>query len=181
MGENKPGFLESLFKQHSVQLQRFLARRLNDPQEAAEIAQEAYLRMQRLDAPEALDNARAFLFQVAANMATDHLRRQQLQTKYLRSQLQLSEATADIDLPSGEDPEQQLVAEQRLAQITAALDSMAQKPRQAFLLHRRSGLSYSQIAQEMGVSVSSVEKYILQALKHCRRELVISDGAEPET
>ena len=172
MGDNKPGFLEILFTQHSAQLQRFLARRLNDPQEAAEIAQEAYLRMQRLDAPETLDNARAFLFQVAANMATDHLRRQQLQFKYLRSQLQITEAANDIDLPTGDNPEQELVAQERLAQITAALDSMPHKPRQAFLLHRRSGLSYSQIAQEMGVSVSSVEKYVLQALKHCRQRLV---------
>ncbi len=172
MGDNKPGFLETLFTQHSAQLQRFLARRLNDPQEAAEIAQETYLRMQRLDAPESLDNARAFLFQVAANMATDHLRRQQLQHKYLRSQLLITEAANAIDRPSGDDPEQQLVAEERLAQITAVLDSMPHKPRQAFLLHRRSGLSYSQIAQEMGVSVSSVEKYVLQALKHCRQRLV---------
>ncbi len=176
MGHNKPGFLESLFTQHSAQLQRFLARRLNDPQEAAEIAQEAYLRMQKLDAPETLDNARAFLFQVAANMATDHLRRQQLQTRYLRSQLQLKDTASGIELPTGDDPEQQLVAQERLVQITAALDSMPFKPRQAFLLHRRSGMSYSQIAQEMGVSVSSVEKYVLRALKHCRQRLVSNDG-----
>ena len=40
------------------------------------------------------------------------------------------------------------------------------------MLHRVRGLSYSDIAREMGVSVSSVEKYILEALRHCREHLV---------
>ena len=51
------------------------------------------------------------------------------------------------------------------------MDALPERCRQAFLLHRVSGLSYNDIARELGVSVSSVEKYILQALKHCRREL----------
>ena len=39
------------------------------------------------------------------------------------------------------------------------------------MLHRNSGMSYRDIAHELDVSVSSVEKYILQALKQCRRAL----------
>ena len=44
--------------------------------------------------------------------------------------------------------------------------------RQAFILHRARGMSYSDIANEMGVSVSSVEKCIIQALKRCRQEML---------
>ncbi|MAZ89474.1 MAG: hypothetical protein CL693_17720 [Cellvibrionaceae bacterium] len=51
------------------------------------------------------------------------------------------------------------------------MDDLPIKCRQAFLLHRVKGLSYNDIAHEMGVSVSSVEKYILQALKHSRAVL----------
>ena len=58
-----------------------------------------------------------------------------------------------------------------MARIYAAIDELPLKCRQAFLLHRNSGLSYSDIALELDVSVSSVEKYILQALKHCRAAL----------
>ncbi len=172
MEDTKKSFIEELFKQNGRPLVRFLSAKLRDPQQADEIAQEAYLRMQNLHEPERLDNARAFLFQVAANMATDQLRRQQLHQKYIQSQLEKSVADSDLrpDLEHG--PDEQLIAQQKVAQINAALNSMKAKPKQAFLLHRRTGLSYSEIADEMGVSVSSVEKYILTALKHFREHLV---------
>jgi len=48
---------------------------------------------------------------------------------------------------------------------------MPQKVRRAFLLHRSKDLSYPEIAAEMGVSTSMVEKYIIQALKQIRAEL----------
>ena len=57
--------------------------------------------------------------------------------------------------------------------IYRAMERLPERCSQAFLLHRTSGLSYSEIAQELGVSVSSVEKYILQALKHCRAALAM--------
>jgi len=52
------------------------------------------------------------------------------------------------------------------------------KVKQAFLLHRQSGLPYSAIAEQMQVSVSSVEKYILQALKQCRETLAAIEASE---
>ncbi len=174
MEDSKRSFIEALFRQNGQQLVRFLSSRLRDPQQADEIAQEAYLRMQKLHEPEQLDNARAFLFQVAANMATDQLRRQQLHHKYIQNQLERNiDDSGEISAPLEYGPDEQLIAQERVKQINAALDSMKPKPRQAFLLHRRSGLSYSEIAEEMGVSVSSVEKYILAALKHFRDKTVV--------
>ena len=46
-------------------------------------------------------------------------------------------------------------------------------------MHRNTGMSYSDIAGELGVSVSSIEKYILQALKHCRLALAQYYDEEP--
>ena len=48
---------------------------------------------------------------------------------------------------------------------------MPVKVRRAFLLHRGKDMSYTEIATEMGVSTSMVEKYIIQALKLIREEL----------
>lgn len=172
MEDTKKSFIEELFRQNGRPLVRFLSAKLRDPQQADEIAQEAYLRMQNLHEPEQLDNARAFLFQVAANMATDQLRRQQLHQRYIQSQLEKNMADSDLRPDIEHGPDEQLIAQQKVAQINTALDCMKAKPKQAFLLHRRTGLSYSEIAEEMGVSVSSVEKYILAALKHFREHLV---------
>ncbi len=70
-----------------------------------------------------------------------------------------------------------MAAREQLQSVYQAVESLPVKCKQAFLLHRMSGLSYSEIATEMSVSISSVEKYILQALKHCRKSMV-SDSSK---
>jgi len=169
---HKDQFLATLVTEHRVPLEKYLARKLDSPEDAAEVAQEAFLRLHRMKSPETLDNARAFLFQVATNLAVDQLRRRKLHFRFLtieRGQV-LDGEQPDINA-SGASPEKILGAKQKLSAIYAAVDELPLQVKQAFLLHRRSGMSYSDIAREMDVSVSSVEKYILVALKHCRTRL----------
>jgi RNA polymerase sigma factor (sigma-70 family) len=181
----KDQFLARLVAEHGTALEKYLTRKLDNPEDAAEVAQETFLKLHRMSHPETLDNARAFLFQVATNLAVDQLRRRKLQFRFLkieRDQVEFGEQT-DINA-SGVSPEQILGAQQKLSAMFSAVDELPLKVKQAFLLHRRSGMSYSDIAREMGVSVSSVEKYILQALKHCRSRLASyyqpSEGQGPE-
>ena len=68
MASNKDQFLAELVALHGVPLEKFLARKLDNPEDAAEVAQDAFLRLHRMQEPETLDNARAFLFQVANNL-----------------------------------------------------------------------------------------------------------------
>lgn len=169
----KERFLAELMSEQGPGLQRYLARKLDNTEDAAEIAQEAFLRLHRMQSPETLDNARAYLFQTATNLATDQLRRRSLHHRYLRRE-QGSLWPGDEETDAGADtvsPEHVLAARQKLQAIYRAVEELPVHIRQAFLLHRRNGLSYEAIAREMGVSVSSVEKYILQALRHCRRRM----------
>ncbi len=179
---DKDRFLRELTERYGASLERFLQRKLDNPADAAEVAQEAYLRLYRLEYPDQLDNARAFLFQVASNLAIDQLRRRQLHYKYLRAERpDMVEGELPDTLTDTASPEKILSAQEKLARIYAAVDALPDKCRQAFLLHRTAGLSYSDIAKELGVSVSSVEKYILQALKHCRIALseYYEEGSQP--
>jgi RNA polymerase sigma-70 factor (ECF subfamily) len=170
--DDKDRFLSGLVTEHRVALEKYLARKLDDPEDAADVAQEAYLRLQRMEEPEKLDNARAFLFQVATNLAVDQLRRRQLHHRYVSAEKGLSQDDMPPDPnASGASPDQILAAREKLSAIYAAVDELPFKAKQAFLLHRRNGLSYSEIAEQLEVSVSSVEKYILQALRHCRNRL----------
>ena len=172
MSSDKDQFIADLVAEHSLPLEKYLARKLDSPEDAAELAQEAFIRLHRLEQPQNLDNARAFLFQVATNLAVDQLRRRQLHFRFLRAEKSLADEGEPPDLnAAGASPEQILGAREKLNAIQAAMDELPFKVRQAFLLHRQSGLSYGAIAEQMQVSVSSVEKYILQALKHCRRHL----------
>ena len=172
MPSDKDQFIADLVSEHSLALEKYLARKLDSPEDAAELAQEAFIRLHRLEHPENLDNARAFLFQVATNLAVDQLRRRQLHFRFLRAEKSLAEEGEPPDLnAAGASPEQILGAREKLRAIQGAMDELPFKVRQAFLLHRQGGLPYSAIAEQMEVSVSSVEKYILQALQHCRKRL----------
>ena len=174
MNYNNKEFVENLMTLHSTTLVRFLARRMSSREDAEDIAQAAFIRLYTLDDPGKLSNAKAFLFQVAANMSIDQLRRKVLHQNYLEREgakapstgpMQVSVQIENIPL------EREMEAKQTLSFIYASLASLPQNPRQAFILNRAKGLTYGEIAKQMGVSVSSVEKYILEALKHLRSAL----------
>ena len=57
--ERRAALIEQLFRQHNQSLVRFLAAKLHSEQEARDVAQEAYVRVLRLDAPEAVSYLRA--------------------------------------------------------------------------------------------------------------------------
>ncbi|TDG15876.1 RNA polymerase sigma factor [Seongchinamella unica] len=179
MTSDKDKFIAELVSKHGGPLENYLARKLDSREDAAELAQEAYMRLHRLEQPENLDNARAFLFQVATNLAVDQLRRRQLHFRFLRTEKgQVMEGEPPDLNAAGASPEQILGARQKLQAIESALDSMPFKVKQAFLLHRQNGLPYSAIAEQMQVSVSSVEKYILRALKQCRQTMAAIEANE---
>ncbi|MGH1471787.1 MAG: RNA polymerase sigma factor [Cellvibrionaceae bacterium] len=165
--------LQALYKEHSASLIRFLTRRLKSVEEAEDIAHAALLRIEKLDDGVSLNNPKAYLFQIASNLAIDSIRRKEVLNRYIQRESSRIEATNRSK--DNLSPERIIAAKQQLSQINLTLAKLPVKPRQAFLLHRQKGLSYSEIAEEMGVSVSSVEKYILQALQQCRKTIHQSD------
>ena len=158
---SKAEFVGGLFDEQSQPLLKFLISRFHDREDAAEIAQEAWLRIYRLDNPETLRNPRAFLFQTASNLAIDRLRRGGLEKRY-------HDKEADEPMPIAPSAERDVAAQQDLAHIERALGELPLKCRQAFVMHRAHGVPYPVIADSLGVSVSMVEKYIIKALKHFR-------------
>ena len=178
--ENKSA-LEELFQHHGPGLIRFLSRKMKSTEDAEDIAQNAFIRIQRVANSGELDNLKAYLYQTASNLAIDQLRREKLHTNYVNHETTKHLSQDESNSPSMADqctPDRLLTAQRQLKEIRKALDTLPVKCRQAFLLHRNKGLSYSEIAQEMRVSVSSVEKYILQSLKTCRKALAEPDIKE---
>ncbi|MDZ7684264.1 MAG: RNA polymerase sigma factor [Gammaproteobacteria bacterium] len=152
------------------ELASWLAKRVRCNEDANDLAQEAFLRMHKFQQSRELDNARAFLFRIANNLAVDQLRRARVHDRYLNTEM-LPEHSDEEDDKFAPSAERTVSAEQELDKIYEVLDQMPAKVRRAFMLHRDRDLSYSEIATEMGVSNSMVEKYIIAALKMLRKEL----------
>src|SRR5579871_5318050 len=76
MVETKKTLVERLFAQQGGALQAFLLRRVRRHPDAAELAQEVYLRMLRITDMESIRNPEAYLYTVASNLAKEHARRE---------------------------------------------------------------------------------------------------------
>ncbi len=74
--------------------------------------------------------------------------------------------------PGGTSPEAQFQAGQRIQQVAEVLRKLPYKCRRAFILHRFEGRTHTEIARELGVSRSMVEKYLIRALDRLRQRLL---------
>jgi len=153
--------VETLYGDHHAWLQGWLRRKLGNACDAADLAQDTFMRV--LGRPRELAELReprAWLTTIAHGLAVDHVRRKTLERACL-------DAIAHLPEPQAPSPEAQLMLVEALVRIDAMLDGLAPKARSAFLLSRLEGLGYNEIAHRLGVSLSSVEKYMATAIRHC--------------
>ena len=154
-----------LFREHNEALVRFLALRLRSQQEAKEVAQEAYVRLLKLDQPGAVGFLRAFLFKTAANLAVDRIRHEQMKRRMARDSKFLEELSAQ---PT---PEQFATDAQELSLAERLINDLPPKCRRAFLLHKVYGLDFADIAKQMGLGERMVRTYVCRAVLYCRAGL----------
>src|SRR5271163_4320855 len=70
--EAKPSLVERLFADHRAALQSFFLRRIRSKADAADLAQEVYVRMLRISDKAAIRNPIHYLYAVANNLAKEH-------------------------------------------------------------------------------------------------------------
>lgn len=155
--------IESLFREHNDTLLRFLRARLHSEADAREAAQEAYVRLLQLDDPGQLSFLRAYLFRIAANVATDLLRRRAVQSRAQQDSLFFDSEPAT--------QERALAAREQLAAVEVALSELPPRCREAFLLSRREGWASARIAAHLGVTDRMVRLYLVRALEHLEAAL----------
>ena len=137
-------------------LVRFLYRKVWDAERAEDLAQEAFARA-LVHKP---DNARGWLFVVAANMARDEARRAARERRHLT--LLKSEPEADSS-----SPEDEIDANAARTRVREALDQLTPRDREALLLWD-AGMSYDEIAAQTGLARGAIGTTLARA----RRRLV---------
>lgn len=152
--------LSLLYQQHKSWLSLFVQRRLNCPHTTADLVQDTYLRVLSRGESSSVEYSRRYLTHIAKGLVTDLFRRRRVEQGYLEY-LQLQPQATQ---PSAETCA--LMIEGLIA-IDALLQRLPHKAKQAFLLRQLEGYSYKKIASTMGVSLSSVEKYIARAIQAC--------------
>ena len=160
--------MQALYGEHHGWLFGWLRRRLGCGHHAADVAQDTFVRiLGSRDALLGVREPRAYLVTTAKRLLIDEARRRLIEKTYLDELAAASAAPFDA-APSAEEVAQTVEA---LLQIEAALDGLAPKARQAFLLCYLEGHTHAVAAAELGVSTKMVQKYLIQALAHCQRVL----------
>lgn len=147
----------SVFCEHVGRLDQFLSRRLASRDDVEDVAQEVFLRLVRVEDLKQIEHPRAFLLRAADNALKDRYRRRQARGGDKHIPLE------DVELVSEDvSPDRVVEAKQRLNQIEDAMYALSPNQRTA-LLHRFDGKAHAEVAAEMGVSVSMVEKLVRDA------------------
>ncbi|NOX83664.1 MAG: sigma-70 family RNA polymerase sigma factor [Alphaproteobacteria bacterium] len=167
--------VDRAIRKHDRMLVQWLTKKFGDREAARDIAQSAYLRIWRYAEHNEIDNPQALIFKTAANLAANEFRARHRMRFIERMAPRADDDTEHIsieDLASdAPSPEQITVARQDLKTSIAAIKNLPDRIRHAFILSRFENKNYREIAGDMKVSESSVEKYIIAALKLLRDAL----------
>jgi RNA polymerase sigma factor (sigma-70 family) len=159
--------VRQVFEARYADLLRYLAYRLHNVEDARDLAQEAFLRLLRRSGETLVQNPEAYLFRIAANLAYEQRLKHPL------------ESASDEEFADDREPALETRADhqQRIERLERVLRALPPLPRAALVLQRRDGMTYAEIAAELGTTPGMVKKYIATALVRCRERMREPDDA----
>lgn len=153
---------EAHYREHRDDVLRVLRARVNDDDVVADLMQEAYLRVMRYRYCDA-KTLKFLLLRITLNLAASHHR-------LARNRLDVP--LDDFDPPADEPAiEAQLIREDQLLRIHAAVRSLPANCRQVFVLSRYHGLRHREIAARYEISTRKVEQHLVRAATLIRRQV----------
>lgn len=161
----EPRDFATLYRATIAPLRRYLTRLLGNTSEAQDIAHDAYLRILPKEGRTPPDNPEAVLYTAARRLAINRLKR--------RSISPIGPQAANFDTAASQAPgvAQEVMARQELGMLQAAINDLPAGCRSVLLLRKVELLSHREIADRLGITVSTVEKQHARALRLLRASL----------
>jgi RNA polymerase sigma-19 factor, ECF subfamily len=159
-----PAALDALLRDYWRPLHRYASRLVQDSDLAQDLVQETFVRLWLKRTELEPGSLRSFLYRVLHNLALDDLRKRQVRHRSM--QRLLAETPAD-DSPPIEDESHPPVE----SAVTAAINALPTRRREAFVLAYLHQLSYREIAEVMQVSPATVKNQVAAALAQLRDQL----------
>lgn len=154
---------ETVYTERRDEIYRFLLRLRVPAPEAQELTQECFLRLfQAIESGKTIDNARAWLFRVAHNLAVDERRR--------RSQAAEQAEVFQMLATAVETPELIAGGKERARQLLQAMGELSKQQRTCLYL-RAEGLRYREIAAVLEISTPTVGEFLQRAMYRLRKAI----------
>ncbi len=146
----------ALFERHRTRVYGYLLRRNRDPQVAADLFQETFLRVHRSRHTWRPERAfKPWLFSIATNASRDHARKERRQP-------------TEVELGVGPITHEHHVSRMNLE---AAIAKLPETLREAFLLGVVEGFDHNEVAAQLDISPANARARISRARRHLREQL----------
>jgi len=157
--------LIAVYLERRAELERYFSVRLRSNEAARDLVQDIFLKISRRP-PDKIDNPAAFLYRLGSNLMLDQIKQRQRTHRRVAAWGDVygpvSGGEVSTDEPAADHT---LMAREQLLRVIDAVRELPPQVQEAFRLHKLEGLSHAETAAAMGVSRSSVEKYLMTCLK----------------
>lgn len=156
---------EMMFKTYYQPLCRYANSYLSDPEEAEEIVQNAFIGIwEKRSSIEINTSLKAYLYRAIRNASLNNIKHQKVKQAYAAMAVSNEEKTIEAS-------DQSVIREELEDRINTALDVLPEQCRLVFKLSRFEELKYQEIADQLGISIKTVENQMGKALKIMREQL----------
>ncbi|MCE4540572.1 RNA polymerase sigma factor [Pelomonas sp. P7] len=133
-----------------------LKRRGRNSHDADDLVQEAWVRLACYEKDQVVQQPEAFLMRAALNLSIDAHRAQLTHGEEV-----LVEDVVIIDVSPPADA--LVLARERMARLSEGMSRLTETTRSVFLAHRVEGQTYAEIARDLGITISAVQKHVAKA------------------
>ncbi|MBY0487059.1 MAG: sigma-70 family RNA polymerase sigma factor [Flavobacteriaceae bacterium] len=150
------------FNKHAKSLRNFLFYKFGNASQAEDFTQEAFIKLWQNCANVPIEKAKSYLYTIASNLSLNGIAHEKVVLNY--------EKKSGANDKFNENPEFILEEKEFKEKLIKAIENINETQRIAFLMHRIDGKKYTEIAEELNISVKAVEKRIHLALLELRKE-----------
>ena len=162
-GKKKPSSsILGAYEQHLSALKRYVMRILHVENDVDDVVQEAFLRAYKAEGAADIRQPKSYLFRVAKHVALGQIRQKvNRPTDYIEDSDLTSILTGESTL------EDEMLAQERLGIHCMAVAALPPRRRKVYLMRKVYGMSQKDIAEILGITVSTVEAHLAKAFKEC--------------
>jgi RNA polymerase sigma-70 factor (ECF subfamily) len=155
---------DKLFRLHYKFLCNVANKILHDRDASEDVVQDVFAKLwlKKTEIP-LLQSGKNYLFRVTVNATLDHLEKN-------KRIIRLEDQSPQVG--SANETEEKLDLKELEAKISKSLEELSPKCRAVFMLSRYEGMKYREIADQLDISVKTVENHMGKALSHMREKLL---------
>lgn len=151
---------------HGAQLRSYLRKSFPSVRDLDDVVQESFLRIWKARARQSICSAKAFLFQIGRNVATDVIRRERIVAP-------VSEWDPTVATVASEEPGtvEVLCSREELSLLADAIADLPSRCREIVILRKIERMPQKEIALRLGISENTVQNQTARGVRHCEAYL----------